>query len=406
MDPITQYKQRRQQLQSQLKPQSVVLIMARSEVLRNGDANYFYRPDSNFFYLTGFAEPEAVILILSKDLGGKSILFNRPRDPSLERWMGFMLGQAGAVETLKMDEAYPIEEFPQKLSDYLQQVKHIYAPWGRQVELDAIIHDTQNNLKKKVRRGISWPTEFIDVQCMVDEMRVIKSDYEIELMRYAAKTSVKAHQAVMQYTKPGLHEYQVEAHFLYHCGLEKCRLQAYTPIVAGGANACTLHYEKNDEKLRDGDLLLIDAGAEYQQYSSDLTRTFPINGRFSEPQKQIYELVLKAQLAGIAVVKPGITWDRVQKVMVEILTHGLVEFGLLKGDVSTLIEKKAYLQFYMHGSGHFLGLDTHDAGAYKIDGEWRVFEPGMVFTVEPGLYIDATDMSVSEKWRGIGVRIN
>ena len=237
MDPITQYKQRRQQLQNQLKPQSIVLIMARSEVIRNGDANYMYRPDSNFFYLTGFTEPEAVLLMFSQDLGGKSILFNRSRDPSLERWMGFMLGQEGAIETLKMDEAYPIEEFSQKLPEYLQQAKHVYAPWGRQIELDEIIDKAQGDLKKRVRHGVSWPTEFIDVQCRVDEMRVIKSEYEIELMRYAAKTSVKAHQAVMQYTKPGLHEYQVEAHFMYHCGLENCRLQAYTPIVAGVANA-------------------------------------------------------------------------------------------------------------------------------------------------------------------------
>lgn len=405
MNNIAEFKRRRLALQAQLKPRSIALLMARPEVLRNGDSTFTYRPESNFFYLSGLAEPEAVLMLLSKDLGGQCILFSRPRDPKLERWNGFMLGLEGAVSELAMDEAYPIAEFEQKLPNYLQQVQHVYAPWGRIPQLDQLIMRAQEDLKKQVRRGVSWPTEFIDVQRMIDEMRVIKSDYEIQLMRYAAQSSVKAHLAVMQYAKPGLHEYQVEAYFNYHCGLENCRLQAYSPIVAGGANACILHYIENTAPLREGDLLLIDAGGEYNYYASDITRTFPINGRFSEAQRQIYELVLVAQLAGIAAVKPGAAWNEVQHVMLHILTTGLVKLGLLKGEVDTLIEEKAFLQFYMHGSGHFLGLDVHDAGAYKIDGQWRLFEPGMTLTVEPGLYIDANDMTVDAKWRGIGVRI-
>lgn len=405
MNHIAEFQRRRAQLQAQLKPRSMAILMARPEVLRNGDTTYIYRPESNFFYLSGLAEPEAALILLSKDLGGQCILFNRPRDPKLERWNGFMLGIEGALKELAVDEAYPIAEFQQKLSHYLQQVQCVYAPWGRMPQLDEEIKNALANLKKQVRRGVSWPTEFIDVQHMVDEMRVIKSDYEIQLMRYAAQSSVKAHLAVMQYTKPGLHEYQVEAHFQYHCGLENCRLQAYPSIVAGGANACILHYIDNAAPLKDGDLLLIDAGGEYNYYSSDITRTFPINGRFSEAQRQIYELVLSAQLAGIVAVKPGVAWNEVQHVMLHILTKGLVDLGLLKGDVNKLIEQKAFLQFYMHGSGHFLGLDTHDAGAYKIKGQWRLLEPGMVLTVEPGLYIDANDTTVDKKWRGIGVRI-
>lgn len=405
MNNIAEFKRRRLALQAQLKPRSMALLMARPEILRNGDSTYTYRPDSNFFYLSGLAEPEAVLMILSKDLGGQFILFNRPRDPKLERWNGYMLGLEGAVNELALDDAYPITEFPQKLPQYLQQVQCVYAPWGKNPQLDQWILTAQEDLKKRVRRGAAWPTEFIDVQHMVDAMRVIKSDDEIELMRYAAQASAKAHCAVMQYAKPGLHEYQVEAHFNYHCGLENCRLQAYSPIVASGANACILHYIENTAPLQDGDLLLIDAGGEYNYYASDITRTFPVNGRFSEAQRQIYELVLEAQLAGIAAVKPGAAWNEVQHVMLEILTAGLVELGLLKGEVATLIEQKAFLQFYMHGSGHFLGLDVHDAGVYKIDGQWRLFEPGMVLTVEPGLYIDANDMTVDARWRGIGVRI-
>jgi Xaa-Pro aminopeptidase len=405
MNNTAEIQRRRSQLQAQLKPRSMAVLMARPEVLRNGDTPYIYRPDSNFLYLSGLAEPEAVFILLSKDLGGQCILFNRPRDPKLERWNGFMLGLEGALAELGVDEAYPIADFQQKLPDYLQQVQCVYAPWGRMSQLDQWIMGAQENLKKQVRRGVSWPTEFIDVQHMVDEMRVIKSDYEIQLMRYAAQSSAKAHRAVMQYAKPGLHEYQVEAHFNYHCGLEGCRLQAYPSIVASGANACILHYIDNAAPLRDGDLLLIDAGGEYNYYTSDITRTFPVNGRFSEPQREIYELVLAAQLAGIAAVKPGVAWNEVQRVMLHILTTGLVKLGLLKGGVDTLIEQKAFLQFYMHGSGHFLGLDTHDAGAYKVAGEWRLFEPGMTLTVEPGLYIDANDTTVDKKWRGIGVRI-
>ncbi|MBY0378712.1 MAG: aminopeptidase P N-terminal domain-containing protein [Gammaproteobacteria bacterium] len=405
MNKIAEFKHRRQQLQAQLQPKSLVLLMAPPQILRNGDNPYPYRPDSNFFYLSGFAEPEAVLMLLSPDLGGQSILFSRPRDPSLERWDGYMLGLEGAISELAMDEAYPIAEFQQRLTHYLQQVTRVYAPWGKMTKLEQWIITAQNDLKRQVRKGVSWPTEFIDVQSMIDEMRVIKSDYEIELMRTAAQTSVKAHHAVMKFSKPGLHEYQIEAHFSYHCALDNCRRQAYSPIVASGSNACTLHYKNNTDVLREGDLLLIDAGCEYDNYASDITRTFPVNGRFSAPQKQIYELVLAAQLAGIAAVKPGAAWNVVQRVMLQILTKGLVELGLLKGDVNTLIEEKAFLQFYMHGSGHFLGLDVHDAGSYKVNGQWRDMEKGMTLTVEPGLYIDANDMTVDPKWRGIGVRI-
>ena len=402
---ISEFKHRREALKAQLKPKSLVLLMAPPPILRNGDNVFPYRADSNFFYLSGFTEPEAVLLILSQDLGGQSILFSRPRDPDLERWDCFMLGQEGAISELGIDEAYAIAEFEQNLPQYLQQVTSVYAPWGKMPCLDKIVMVTQKNLKKQVRRGVSWPTEFIDVQSTIDEMRVIKSVHEIALMRRAAEISVKAHQAAMQFTKTGLHEYEVEAHFSYHCALNNARMQAYSPIVAGGANACILHYKQNTDPLKDGDLLLLDAGCEYGYYASDITRTFPVNGRFSEAQKHIYELVLAAQLAGIAAVKPGALWNEVQHVMLEILTTGLVKLGLLKGDVKTLIAQKAFLQFYMHGSGHFLGLDVHDAGAYKVEGEWRTMKPGMVLTVEPGLYIDAHDQTVDAQWRGIGVRI-
>ncbi len=400
-----EFQARRLALQAQLNPKSMMILMAKPHPFRNADTHYPYRPDSNFFYMTGCEEPEAALLLFSKDLGGRALFFNRPRDPSLERWMGFMLGQEGAKEQLGFEETYPIAELNTQLPELLQRVDAVYGPWGQSEAWDNLVFRMQAELKKKVRRGVTWPREFIDVQNLIDEMRVIKSEAEIAAIRYAVNTSVKAHQEVMKYSRPGLYEYQIEACFVYHSGLNNCRYQAYSPIVANGANACILHYEQNSEPLQEGDLLLIDAGAEKNYYASDITRTFPVNGKFSEAQKLIYELVLEAQLAGIESIRPGVVWNQTQQVMLKILTEGLVELGLLKGSVDSLIESKAYLQFYMHGSGHFLGLDVHDAGTYKKAEQWRCYEVGMVLTVEPGLYIDADDLSVDPRWRGIGIRI-
>lgn len=403
---ITQqeYQTRRCKLAAKLPQGAMAIIPAAQEVLRNGDAHYRFRQDSDFYYLTGFNEPDAMLLIVAGEKG-ESYLFNRPRNPAQEQWTGRRLGQEGACQTLGMTEAYSIDILDTRLPDLLAGKATIFYAIGRHPVYEKHILQALQHVKAQVRRGIKAPEALCDLEPILSEMRLFKSEAEIALMRRAAEISVTAHKRAMQACRPDVNESQLEAELLYEFAKGGCRSVAYDPIVGGGANACILHYTENNQPLRAGDLVLIDAGGEFENYAADITRTFPVNGRFSEEQRAIYELVLKAQKVGIACIKPGLIWNEVQQTMIHILTEGLCKLGLLQGNVDTLIAKEAFKPFYMHNSGHWLGLDVHDAGRYKINGEWRPLEAGMVLTVEPGLYISAGMDGVDPRWWNIGVRI-
>lgn len=398
------YKNRRAQLAAALPADSIAFIPAASEVLRNGDAIYRFRQNSHFLYLTGFEEPDAV-LVISSGKDGQSTLFNRPRNPAEEQWTGKRLGQEGALDQLGLQAAYAIEDLDTRLPELLAGKSSVYYALGQHPALEKKIMQGLQRLKSQIRRGVKAPSSLNDLDPIVSEMRLIKSDGEIALMRQAAKASVAAHLRAIRFCSPTKNEYDLEAELFHEFIRHGCRNAAYDPIIGGGENACVLHYTDNNKPLQAGDLVLIDAGCEYQGYAADITRTFPVNGKFSPEQKSIYELVLKAQQAGIDVIKPGVLWNRVQQVILEVLTQGLCELGLLQGSVPDLIAKEAYKPFYMHNSGHWLGLDVHDCGSYKIEQAWRPFEPGMVLTVEPGLYISSGTPGVDKRWWGIGVRI-
>lgn len=399
-----EYQTRRKNLAQRLPEGSIALIPAAHEVLRNGDAHYRFRQDSNFYYLTGFDEPDALLAII----GGKeghSILFNRPRNPAEEQWTGIRLGQEGALTELGMQEAFSVQNLTEELPKLMAGKSAVYYALARNSELDKIITKALINTKGQVRRGIKAPSSLCDLEPILGEMRLIKSKAELDLMREAARISVAAHLRAMRHCKHARHEYELEAELIYEFTRQSCRSVAYDSIVGSGENACVLHYTANNQPLKQGDLVLIDAGGEYQNYAADITRTFPVSGKFSPEQKMIYELVLQAQKAGIAAIKPGLAWNSVQQIIWRILTEGLCELGILQGQVDKLLEQEAYKPFYMHNSGHWLGLDVHDTGLYKIEGQWRPLEEGMVLTVEPGLYISSNTPGVDKRWWGIGVRI-
>lgn len=403
---ITQqeYEARRKKLAKNLPAGSVAIIPAAHEALRNGDAHYRFRQDSNFYYLTGFNEPDA-LLVLIAGTDGQSVLFNRPRNPAAEQWTGKRLGQEGAVTELGMHAAFPVNSIAEELPNLLGGRSAVYYALARNPELEKIIMSALLVLKGQVRRGIKVPESLCDLEPILGEMRLFKSEAELDSLRQAARISVAAHLRAMRQCKHVQHEYQLEAELNYEFNRQGCRSVAYDSIVGGGENACVLHYTDNNQPLNQGDLVLIDAGGEYENYAADITRTFPVSGTFSPEQKSIYELVRKAQEAGIAAIKPGLPWNAVQQTILRILTEGLCELGILHGDVEQLLANEAYKPFYMHNSGHWLGLDVHDSGVYKINGEWRSLEAGMVLTVEPGLYISSETHGVDKRWWGIGVRI-
>lgn len=400
-----EFAARRQKLMTAVGKGNVAILSAAPELIRNGDSRYQYRPNSDFYYLTGFAEPEALAVFLPGRAEGEFVLFNQPRDPAIEQWVGPRAGQEGARKDFSADQSFPIAELGEQLPTLLTGCHSVYYSIGHDKELDQQIMSAAEAMRAKVRAGVNAPDVFIDISKMIHTMRWRKSVAEIELMRKAAQISAAAHIAAMQACKPGVKEYELEAEILYHFTKSGSRSPAYNCIVGTGANACVLHYIDNNAAVKDGDLVLIDAGAEYNFYAADITRTFPANGKFTVEQKAIYELVLKAQLAVIAQVKPGVKWNELQITAVRIITEGLVELGILKGKVDDLITAGAYKTFYMHNIGHWLGMDVHDAGSYKINGEWIKLEPGVVLTVEPGIYISPNTPGIDKKWWGIGVRI-
>ena len=384
---------------------SIAIIASAPEATRSNDTHYRYRQNSDFYYLTGFDEPES-IAVITPGKEHKYTLFVRPRDPEREIWDGRRAGVEGAQNIHGADAAYATGDFEEKLADLLNGAKNLYYRIGNEnAELDTKIVKQIARMRALGRKGISAPQAVIDTGAILHEMRLIKSDEEIALMQRAADIAVEAHCEAMKNARPGMNEYEIEALIEYVFRRNGASGPAYNSIVGGGPNATVLHYINNDAILRDGDLLLVDAGAEYRSYASDITRTFPVNGRFTQAQRDIYDLVLETQLACIKMTRPGVSMDELKNHSIEMLTEGMVRLGLLQGETKQLIEEEKYKQFYMHGLGHFLGIDVHDAGRYYTDGESRRLEPGMVITVEPGLYIAENTENIPDKYRGIGVRI-
>ncbi|MFD1437664.1 Xaa-Pro aminopeptidase [Acinetobacter terrae] len=401
------FQERRDRLAEEMGPHSIAIIATSPVAMRNRDADYKFRADSSFFYLTGFAEPEAVAVIEtfeSIDEGYTYSLFCRERNREMEIWNGYRAGVDGAVDDYEADEAYAIDLLDEEIIEKLLDKQKLFYRIGQHADFDARVAKWIAEANGESRRGTSAPANVIQLDRILDEMRLHKSEKEIKLMQLASNISSEAHTRAMQTVRPGMMEYALEAEINYIFGKNGC-VPAYNSIVGGGANACILHYVENDKALNDGDLVLIDAACEYQLYASDITRTFPVNGKFSPEQKALYELILKAQLAAIDAVRIGNSYKEPHHVAVRIMVEGLVELGLMKGDIEEIIRTESFRQFYMHGTGHWLGMDVHDVGSYKIDGEWRAYEEGMVVTVEPGLYIAPDDETVDAKWRGIGIRI-
>ncbi|MGC0154468.1 aminopeptidase P N-terminal domain-containing protein [Chromobacterium vaccinii] len=392
---------RRQQLLNQIGA-GIALLPTAPEAVRNADCNYPYRPDSYFLHLTGFAEPEAVLLLDGRS--GKSILFCRERNPEMEIWDGFRHGPDGAREIFGFDEAYPLSEMDERVPALLDGCERLWWPLGRHGAFDRRVNGWLDAVRRRAHAGRRPPAHYGDLCSLLDEMRMIKDEAEIELLRRAGEISAAGHVQAMRAARPGQYEYQLEAELLHAFVRRGARQPAYESIVAAGANACTLHYVANDALIADGELVLIDAGCEWQGYAGDITRTFPANGRFSGPQRDVYEIVLAAELAGIAAVRPGAAWNAPGDAALAVLARGLLDLGLLSGTVDGVIESGAYRRFYMHGVGHMIGLDVHDVGLRKLDGEWRRYRPGMCTTVEPGLYIRAA-ADVPEAFHDIGVRI-
>lgn len=389
-----------------MDPDSVAIISSAREATRSNDTYYRYRQDSDFYYLTGFDEPEAIAVIAPSREGHKYALFVRPRDPEREIWDGRRAGVDGAQSVYGAEASFPISEFEEKIGEYLNGATNLYYRIGNgNPELDETIINQIKRLRSLGRRGMRAPEAIIDTGTIIHEMRLFKTEEEIEFMQRAADISAEAHREAMRQARPGMKEYEIEALIEYIFRKSGATAPAYTSIVGSGPNATILHYINNDATLRDGDLLLIDAGAEYRGYAADITRTFPIGGRFTAAQREIYDLVLEAQLSCIEMVRPGTRPQEINKRSVEVLTEGMLRLGLLKGDAETLIKEEKYKQFYMHTIGHFLGLDVHDVGRYHIKDESRQLEPGMVMTIEPGIYIAADTKDIPEKYLGIGVRI-
>ncbi|MEQ1742669.1 MAG: aminopeptidase P N-terminal domain-containing protein [Candidatus Nitrotoga sp.] len=396
------YASRRNRLISQMQ-RGIAVIPTAPEVLRNGDAHYSYRFDSHFHYLTGFDEPEAVLVLIAGTVP-QSILFCRAKDMEREIWDGFRHGPDGAKEIFGFDDAFPIAQLDDKLTGLMGNQPALFHPLGAHAPWDDRILALRGCVQAQVRSGITAPNEIHDIRMLLDEMRLIKDSDELAIMRRSATISAAAHIRAMRATRPGKMEYEIEAELLHEFRKNGAQAPAYTSIVAGGANACVLHYISNNAQLQDGELLLIDAACEVDGYAADITRTFPVNGRFNGAQKDIYELVLTAQTAAIAAARPGSHWNEPHDAAVRVLAQGFVDLKLCNGSVDAVLESGSYKRFYMHRTGHWLGMDVHDVGAYKLDNNWRSLQPGMALTIEPGCYIRPAD-DVPQAFWNIGIRI-
>ncbi len=398
-------KSRRRELMSQMEPNSIALLSAAPLRFRNSDAEYLYRQNSDFHYLTGLSEEHAFLALIPGRSQGEVVLFCQEKDKTKELWTGILMGPEAAISELGVDDAYPTADIDDILPGLIEGRDRVYYSMGKDGRFDDQMMDWVKAIRSKASMGAHPPGEFLMLDHLLHELRLIKSTAEIKLMEKAAKISVEGHRRAMAYCKPGIKEYELEAELLYTFTRNGSRAPAYTSIVAAGDNTCILHYNSNDADVKEGDMVLIDAGCEYAHYASDITRTFPANGKFSPEQKAIYQIVLDAQTAAIEAIEPGAAWDAPHNASVEVIVQGLVEIGLLKGRVPKLVKSEAYKEFYMHKVGHWIGMDVHDVGNYKIDDKWRLLEEGMVTTIEPGIYISPDNKKVAKKWRGIGVRI-
>ena len=409
MKKLTQehFQERRDILAGEMGLRSIAIIATSPVAMRNNDADYKYRADSSFFYLTGFAEPEAVAVIETFDTEEEGYcysLFCRERNREMEIWNGYRAGIDGAIENYEADEAFAIESLDEEIIGKLTDKDKVFYRIGHDADFDIRVAKWAKKAEEQQRGGFNTPARLIQLNRIVDEMRLHKSADEIELMQIASDISAEAHTRAMKAVKPGMMEYALEAELNYVFGKNGC-VPAYNSIVGGGENACILHYVENDQELKDGDLVLIDAACEYQLYASDITRTFPVNGKFSPEQKALYNIILDSQIAAIDAVRIGNSYKEPHNVAVKILVQGLLDLGIMQGDLEQIIASESYRQFYMHGTGHWLGMDVHDVGSYKMNSHWRNYAEGMVVTIEPGLYIVPDDSTVDEKWRGIGIRI-
>ena len=403
--PKAEYSRRRKALMAQMEPNSIAILPAAAVAIRNRDVEHVYRQDSDFQYLSGFPEPQAVIVLMPGREHGEYVLFCRERNAERELWDGLRAGQEGAIRDFGADDAFPITDIDDILPGLIEGRDRVYSAMGSNPEFDRHLMDWINVIRSKAHLGAQPPNEFVALDHLLHDMRLYKSAAEVKVMREAARISAQAHIRAMQASRAGLYEYSLEAELDYEFRKGGAKMPAYGSIVAAGRNSCILHYQQNDALLKDGDLVLIDAGCEIDCYASDITRTWPVNGKFSPEQKAIYELVLASQEAAFAEIAPNKHWNQAHEATVRVITTGLVKLGLLQGEVDELIASQAYKAFYMHRAGHWLGMDVHDVGEYKVGGEWRVLEVGMALTVEPGIYIAPDNQNVAKKWRGIGVRI-
>ncbi|MCG8516860.1 MAG: Xaa-Pro aminopeptidase [Pseudomonadales bacterium] len=403
--PVNEFAERRQRLMERMAPDSIAILPAAPERVRNRDVLHPFRQDSDFQYLTGFGEPDAVLVLIPGRDHGESVLFCKERNPEKELWDGFLVGPDGAIEHYGLDDAFPISDIDDILPGMIEGRSRVYYPLGKDHTFDTQVIDWVKMIRSKVRSGAQPPGEFVSLEHHLHDLRLYKSANEIKVMARAGEISAEAHCRAMRRARAGLHEYHLEAELLHTFMEHGARSTAYPSIVGSGTNACILHYIENRAPLADGDLVLIDAGCELECYASDITRTFPVSGRFSDEQRALYEVVLAAQYAAIEAVRPGNHWNHAHEAALEVLCQGLIDLGLLDCSLSDALEQERFKPFFMHRTGHWLGLDVHDVGDYKVGDAWRVLEPGMVLTVEPGLYVAPDNTDVEPRWRGIGIRI-
>lgn len=402
---LLDFSRRRRELMALMETNSIAILPSAMLQTRNSDVEYRFRQDSDFHYLTGFDEPDSVFVLIPGRQHAEAILFCRERESDLERWHGKVTGPERAMQLYGMDDAFPVEDIDDIIPGLIEGKSKLYYAMGANLEFDNQVIGWVNTIAANNQSGAQPPGEFVQLGHYLHELRLFKTAKEVEVMRWVAGITAEAHRRILAKTEPGMFEYQLEAELEYCFATNGARSPAYPCIVGGGNNACVLHYIQNDDVLRKEDLVLVDAGGEYQSYASDVTRTFPVSGTFSEAQAQLYEIVLAAQLAAIEEVQPGNLWNQPHEAAVAKITSGLIQLGLLEGELEELIEQESYKKYYMHKTGHWLGLDVHDVGEYQIDGEWRVFEPGMVTTIEPGLYIAEDCEEAPPQFRGIGIRI-
>ena len=405
LDKQFNFSERRSELSKKVLDDSAIIVASSPVKSRISDTDYLYRQDSNFYYLSGYEEPESILLIRPYAKKDQFIIFCRDRDPLKEQWDGFRSGQKGAVEDFGANKSLSISSVDSLMPELLEGAKNIYYSMSSPCGLDQRISAWVDQIRLNTRAGAEPPQNLLSLDSIIHEMRLLKSDEEIEVMKQAAEITTEAHIRAMKAVHPGMFEYQLEAEYLYAFNKNGARAPAYNSIVGGGNNACILHYVENNSELKDGDVVLVDAGCEYQYYASDVTRTFPVNGSFTEEQKQIYSIVLEAHKQSMDQLQPGNKWNLAHEKSVEVIVEGLIDLGIIKSSKQEAIDTGEYSKYYMHRIGHWLGMDVHDVGSYKRDGDWRDLEPGMVMTIEPGIYILDSLEGVEDKWKGIGVRI-